>query len=72
MQQDIKICKNSLEETKNIFEIERKRYENSKAFDQPVRANMDSILYAHGIDKIGAFDSDIGGNYFHQLMYNAD
>ena len=46
-------------EAKNRFEIERKRDDNSKVFGQPVRANMDSILYDHGINKSGAFGGAI-------------
>ena len=59
-------------EAKNRFEIERKRDDNSKAFGQPVRANMDSILYDHGINKSVAFGGAIDGNNCCQFMSNAE
>ena len=59
-------------ETNDIFYIERKRDENPKAFGQPVRAKMDSILYNHDIDRSGAIGGAIYGNYYHQLMSNAE
>ena len=62
LKQQLKICKNILAEANNRFEIEINQDENSKAFGQPVRANMDSILYGHGIDKSGAFGGAIYGN----------
>ena len=55
-------------EAKNRFEIERKRDDNSKAFVQPVRSNMDSILYDHGINKSGAFGGVIYGNDCRRLI----
>ena len=72
MQQDVKKCKDSLAEAKNRFEIEIKRDDNSKWFGQPVRANMDSILYDHGINKSGAFVGDIDGYKWLWLVSYAD
>ena len=62
LQHDVNICKDNLAEAKNRFEIEIKRDDNSKAFGQLVRAKMESILYDHGINYIGAFVGAIGGN----------
>ena len=59
-------------ETNDIFDIERKRDENPKAFGQPVRSNMDSILYNHDIDRSGAIGGAIYGSDYHQLMSNAE
>ena len=50
-------------EANNLFEIEIKLYDNLNAFGQPVRANMDSILYEFGINKSGAFGGALDGNY---------
>ena len=72
MKQEFKICKNILAEANNRFEIERKQDDNSKVFGQPVRANMDSILYEHGINKSGAFGGAIDGNDCCRLMSNAE
>ena len=59
-------------ESKNRFEIERNQDDNLKAFCEPVRDSMDSILYDHNIDKSGAFGAAIYGNYCCLLMSNAD
>ena len=43
-----------------------------KAFGQPVRSNMDSILYGHGINKSGAFGGAIYGNDCFWLISNSE
>ena len=59
LQQDVIICRDSLEEAKNQFEIERRQDNNSKAFGQSFISKIDSILYDHGINKSGAFGGTI-------------
>ena len=61
LQQDVKMCRDVLEEAKNKFEIYRRQDNNSKAFGQSVRSKIDSIFYDHGINKSGAFVGDIDG-----------
>ena len=61
-----------MSEAKNLFDIEIKRYENLKALGHPVRSNMDSILYDHGINKIGAFGGSVDGNDCHRMIYNSE
>ena len=56
------MCKDSLSEANNKFEIEIKRDENPKAFGQPVRSKMDFILYDHDIYKSASFGSTIDRN----------
>ena len=62
----------SFAETKNRFDRERKQDENPKEFGQPVRSNMDSEFYDHGIDKSDAFGGVIYGNDCLRLMSNAE
>ena len=70
LQQDVKMFKDSLSETNNEFDIERKWDENSKSFGQPFWSNTDYILYDDGIDRSGAFGGAIEGNYCYQWMPN--
>ena len=72
LQQDVKIYKDRLADANNRFYIERKRYDNLKAFCHPVRAKMDSILYDHGINKNGAFGGAIDENDCRRLMSNGE
>ena len=71
LQEDVDSCKESREASKETFEREAAKDENSKAFGQPIRKAIEQILKKHGIDKGAAFGGDIQGNACRKLMEKA-
>ena len=51
LQEEVDSCKVAKETTKETFEREASKDQNSKAFGQPIRKNIERILKKHGIDK---------------------
>ena len=71
LQEEVDSCKEAKEATKETFNQEASKDENSKAYGQPIRKGIEQILKRHGIDKGAAFGGDLQGNACRKLMEKA-
>ena len=71
LQEEVDSCKVSKELSKEAFEREASKDENSKAFGQPIRKKIEAVLKKHGIDKGAAFGGNLQGNACRKLMQKA-
>ena len=72
LQEVVDSCKETKEATKETFDQEASKDENSKAYGQPIRKGIEQILKKHGIDKGAAFGGDLQGNACRKLMEKAN
>ena len=71
LQEEVDSCKVAKEVSKEIFEREASKDENSKAYGQPIRKKIEEILKNHRVDKGAAFGGKLQGNACRRLMADA-
>ena len=70
LQEEVDSCKVAKEVSKEIFEREASKDENSSVHGQPIQKQIENILH-YGIDKGATFGGDLQGNACLRLMGNA-